>query len=244
LTFSPEGKSIAIGTEFNRSAPLIVLTTSNNYDKYFGYVPTPKHNGQLLHFVRIGGVAFRPDGRAFVTAYDSPEADNPGGESLMGSGVALWHIPDIRPPDFESKIALNKSLVVSAGPVRGVAFNPDGTTVVIAYGNRSVVSWKIGDKSYKLISKIGSEFEQIGDIAFSPGAQVLAATFFYNGRDTVTLWDVAANQRLADFALNGGRIKSVDIRADGRSLAAAYYLDGNAGVAIWDIKYSPTSVLP
>ena len=107
-------------------------------------------------------VAFRPDGRAVLTA-------------SKDGAARLWAVRDGTP--------IGKPMM-HRGPVNVVAFSPDGRTILTGGSDGTVRRWGAADGI-----PIGTPLdhgEPVADIAFSPGGHFIAS----HGATTLRVWEV------------------------------------------------------
>lgn len=113
--------------------------------------------------------AFSPDGRLLASS---------SGRTL----IRLWNV---------ATMTLQNTLD-GHSDVKAIAFSPDGTLMASAMEDRTVRLWSLpgGD----LFSTLSCDFEQVGDLLFSPNGSVLASVVHGNFR----IWDPMAGVLLRD----------------------------------------------
>jgi WD40 repeat protein len=104
-------------------------------------------------------------------------AFNPRGDRLavgLDRSVALWNPADYRPPTIWP---------AHAGAVLGVAFTPDGQTLLTGGADGLVKSW---DPAGRLRHTFDWKVGDVGVVAFAPNGLTAAA----GGNETILVWDV------------------------------------------------------
>jgi WD40 repeat protein len=150
----------------------------------------------------ILSVAFSPDGRTLITT---------------GDGTRLWDISD--PPHPVSMINI-------PGGLYSAAFNPDGESMVIANGDKTVRLMDLRD-----LPLVGHD-NQISSLAVNPAGRVLATSSWDR---TVRLWDVSdphSRRPLATLRDHTAFVRMVAFSPDGHTLASA---SDDGSVRLWDV---------
>ncbi|WP_162909420.1 WD40 repeat domain-containing protein [Aggregatilinea lenta] len=107
--------------------------------------------------------------------------------------------------------------------VNGVAFSPDGTTLVSGSDDGTVRLWDVASGEARVLE--GHE-DYVNGVAFSPdGLQVASASDDYSAR----VWDVASGETVVTFSTESDSFSSVAFSPDGSKVAA-----GDAGAWILD----------
>jgi WD40 repeat protein len=174
---------------------------------------------------RANWVACSPDGRWIATAGEKP--------------IRIWELATGR---------LVHSLSSKGANSLGVAFSPDSRYVASTDIDREIRLWEvetgkelplprppIPDKEVKFASGDGTVIvhDVTYGIAFSPDSQLLAIG---EGR-YVEIFNRTTGKEVAGLRGQGGRIRSVAFRADGRRVAAIESPIGPpiGGVTVWDL---------
>src|SRR5205823_5883988 len=144
----------------------------------------------------------------------------PGGRILAmagsGSDVRLW--------DVEAGIE-QEPLRVGTGPVKSVAFAPDGTKLAAGpwrFGREPVIVTLWEWPARRRLAELGPFLGGINALTFSSdgGRMVIADA---SGR--VHLWDVGAGRELARWQAHESGILGLALSPDGRLIATACYVD-------------------
>lgn len=141
---------------------------------------------------------------------------------------------------------LKRTLAGHSGPVRAVAFSPDGQTLVSVDWDGTLILWDALTGEVK--RSIKNDRERFRDVAFSPdGRTVISGSLIREGHDrlsktgTVTLWDAQTGEirrkfnvgpSLGAFPRSGG-VFSVAYSPDGKVLAAGTV---SGTIKIWDAQ--------
>jgi WD40 repeat protein len=142
------------------------------------------------------------------------------GNRLASGGdfhVCLW--------DVSTGKELNR-LDVLPGPVRCLAFSPDGKTLAFGTWDKMVHFWRASEG--KVIHKLARHPGKVTSLAFSLDGTILAS----GGEDrTACLWDVAGGKALRRFTGHREAVHQVLFTPDGKSLATAGL---NDNIRFWD----------
>jgi WD40 repeat protein len=247
VRFSPDGKTIATGSR-DHTVKLWDAATLQERATLKG------------HSVRVRSVAFSPDGKTLVSACRNsfvklwdvtsgkeltgiPEPGLPGGSTVAftpdgktlasGAGdgtIRLWDVTAIsREP--VPVVGETRRFEGHTGPVRSVAFSPDGRYAISGSG------WPQGDKTMRLwevatgreVRRFAGHTDQVHAVAFSPdGRRALSGSF----DGTMRLWDVETGQELRRFQHTEG-LMSVAYSPDGRW---ALSTTDSPDIRLWDVS--------
>jgi WD40 repeat protein len=110
--------------------------------------------------------------------------------------------------------------------VWGVAFAPDGRSVVSGSKDRSVRLWDVA--SGREIGQLPAHSQEVRAIAFSPdGTQVLSGSGV-----SLRLWDVAAGREVVRFTGHSDTIRAVAFTPDGRRVLSC---GDDRTVRVWNV---------
>jgi outer membrane protein assembly factor BamB len=246
LAFSPDGKTLALGT-WSGQVKLLELSTGKE-------LPGPRpHNdwvcsvafsldGKLV--ASAGGSEFRPARNGGMTSGQVKLWDRAGGKEL---GPLTGHTSKVFSAAFspDSKtlatgsadrtvrlwdVSTGKERLVLKGhteAVSGVAFSPDGNTVFSASADRTVKLWNVATGEERGSLK-GHEDEVLA-VAVALDGKTLAT----GGADwTVRLWDVATAKERAVLKGHRGSVYGLAFSSDGKTLVTG---GGDQTIKLWDV---------
>ena len=206
--------------DLSRDASRVVAATSSGkaqlYNVQGGGKPEslPPHYTKYHGLFPLSAVVFTPDGRE-VVAGDS------------GGGVELWNVA-------KAKLRMLRK----RGPgVSDVEFNRSGSEFATTTADGSVTVWSAkNDRPVRTINACPAPMTA----SFSPdGSKIVVAC----GDNGAAVFSVITGQRLTVLrGAEGGSIYSAVFSPDGRSIAAAYDVDGTGGVQIWKSELATSSV--
>ena len=157
-------------------------------------------------------VALTPDGRLLAAG--------------AGSAVHLFDLTDpARPAPTGARIG-------TQGTVTGVAFTPDGRTLVAGGADRTVRSWDVADPARPVPGAVftGAAAE-LQAVAVGPDGRLLAA----GGADGTTyLWSFGDPARPQPLTGQTGKVHAVAFSPDGGTLAAG---SADRTVRLWNVAY-------
>ncbi|HEY5904135.1 MAG TPA: CHAT domain-containing protein, partial [Anaerolineales bacterium] len=128
----------------------------------------------------------------------------------------------------------DRFLSAHTGPVRGLAWSPDGNLLASAANDNSIILWDFHDRSGpKQLPPLQGHKNWVTSVAFSPDGKFLASG---SNDNTVILWDVseAGGPRIA-ATLNGhtSAVYTLAFSPDGSLLASG---SGDKKVILWDLS--------
>jgi WD40 repeat protein/serine/threonine protein kinase len=167
------------------------------------------------------GEAFRHGGGTWTVAISQD------GKLAVSGGldgvVKLWDARLGRP--------LRTVLAISNAPIRGLAFSPDGSRVVIGAGDK--LAWILGTDDWSVKRKLEGHHGSVMTVAFSPDGRRVATGSFDN---TVIVWDAETGLPISKPMRHRGPFwYAVAFSKDGRTVVTGC---DDATAQIWDIETS------
>jgi outer membrane protein assembly factor BamB len=246
LAFSPDGRTLALGT-WDGTVKVRELATGKD-------LPGPPR-----HKDWVCSVAYSPDGKLLASAGGN-EFKPARNDNKTSGEVKLWDVTarqEVAPlqghtnkvfaaafsPDGKTlatgsadrtvrlwDTATGKERAVLEGhteAVWSVAFGPDGKTVASAGWDRTVRLWDA--VTGKECGTLKGHEEEVLAVAVSPDGKTLAT----GGADwTVRLWDLATEKECAVLRGHKGSVTCLAVSADGRTLSSG---SGDETVKLWDL---------
>lgn len=210
LALSPDGAVLAVAED--RVVRLRALAT----DRELRVLTDPGG--------KVAALAFSPDGTTVATGTTKP-SETPGGNDAVAT---LWSVASGKPV---------RTLEPSPGPMRALAFSPDGRLLAVATQDFPMIGqvtlWDL--ETGKVRSTI--EANGVDCLAFSPDGSRVAAGCVANRRGGkseghhVRLWEVETGKDLYSLKCEG-RVYTVAFAPDGRTVAAG---SDYAELKFWDV---------
>jgi WD40 repeat protein len=234
VAYSPDGKAVLTGTGHHQ--PFWNRTEPHQGEARLWDAATGEPLGPAVpHKYNVIAVAFRPDGKAFVTgcaegearAWDAGTGEPLGPVVLPRSGIAgVAFAPDgktfltasgmtVRFWDATTGEGRGEPLT-HPGEVLAVALSPDGKTALAAVDDHTVRRWDVATRQ-PLTPPVLQHPAPVDTLAFSPdGKAVLTGC-----RDgTARLWDAETGRPLGPPFRHPGAVKAVAFGPDGKTFLA------------------------
>ncbi len=155
-------------------------------------------------------------------------AYSPNGMHVAAAGSAGIWIYDVT---IHQEVAL---LTGNMGPVSGVAFSPDGRTIVSGSNDGSVWVWNVKTGEHRQI--LTAEQEWVSSVAFSPDGKIIASggACVEGMCSGITLLDTQTGERLKSF---GGLYTTLSVcfSPDGKTLASSGD-EWDSNIRLWDVQ--------
>jgi WD40 repeat protein/serine/threonine protein kinase len=122
------------------------------------------------------------------------------------------------------------------GPLRSVAYSPDGKRLATASNDRTVRIWNA--QTGKVLLTLSGHHDNVTQVAFSPDGRVLASA---SDDRTVRLWDANTGSPLNAFNKHPGVVTAVAFSRDGKQLttvSGTWRDRGREEVKVWDLGSS------
>ncbi len=191
LAFSPDGKTLALGT-WQGIVKVLDLSTSNDLP-----APAP-HNDWVC------SVAFSPDGRLLVSAGGSEFKPERSSGKTTGQ-VKLW---DVIAAKELGELTGHTNMVFSA------VFSPDGKTVATGSADQTVRLWDVATRKQRAV--LEGHTDAVWSVAFSADGNTVASA---SADRTVRLWDAATGKKRSSLRGHEDEVRAVVSSPDGKTLA-------------------------
>jgi WD40 repeat protein len=201
------------------------------------------------HGAAVFGVAFHPDGRRLFAVSDNETIrtwDADAGREVEGRRE------EITPQIYALAVSPAGDLVATAttdgavflldpatlhregllrghgtGPVKSLAFSPDGRRLAIAHwSGRAVWVWDV--RTGEVVHTLEGHTDAVVGVAYRPDGKRLASA---SHDSTVRVWDAATGRCLQTLTGHTSRVLAVAYSPDGRFLASA---SNDGTIRLWD----------
>jgi WD40 repeat protein len=239
LTFSPDGNHLAVLAE---SFKTIVLIKSVRTDPQ--QVALKGASGKLLH------VAFSPDGRKLAgggigrmaTVWDAITGQTlaefprekrdvgclifaPGGESL----IVPSELGPIRAWQCRKRCEPVEQLRGHNAEVWGLAYAPDGSTLISSGDDHSIKLW--GARDGRLRATLKGHTALVASLAIRADGKLLASAGF---EGAVRTWDLPSGTPRAVLLGHTDSVRAVAFSSDRRLVASA---GSDKSIRVWDVNH-------
>ncbi len=131
------------------------------------------------------------------------EAGDEAGRHVALANLSAWRREYVEP----------KGILFHGGPLRSVAFSPDGKTILTGCDDKTARLWDLATR--RPIGPPLEHSEPVQSVAFSPdGKTMLTAGFDKSAR----FWDVATGQQIGEPIVHPGVVWSVAFSPDGQTI--------------------------
>ena len=113
----------------------------------------------------------------------------------------------------------------------GLAFSPDGNTLVSATSEKSLLLWDVNNREIK--AEFRGHTGNIQSLVFSPDGKTIATSAGWNDK-TVRIWDVESGEVISILIDGTEDISSLAFSPDGKTLATGAEWEESL-IKLWDV---------
>ena len=188
------------------------------------------------HASAVSAAALSPDERSIVTTGQD------GVAIVWPNDPTAYADPKNLKPQEDEPMEL-RAFLGHKGPIRGLAFSPDGATVATCGDDRQVLVWKPAEVRPYRLSEVFAETPvpqiaprkflghraAVASVAFSADGKRLVSGGFDNA---VLVWSVESGTVEKSLRGHAGQVRSCVLSADGKSVVSGSY-DGT--LKVWNV---------
>lgn len=231
LTFSPNGRILAVGSFFN--GPIVLWYTQGPQHlqikerlpldqvdpKYLAILSTASSHDRIA----FPGLAFTQDGKTMAA-------------SSTDSTIILWNV--------ETRQPIGQPLSGHSSFVTHLVFSPDGKTLASSgcanfesntCRQDEIIMWDVAT-GQSIGIPLSGHSSVVTSLAFSPDGKILASGYNDN---TIVLWDVSTHQVIGQLLKANSRIQALAYSPDGKTLAS-----GGSDLTLWNLETYQSVSLP
>ncbi len=118
------------------------------------------------------------------------------------------------------------------GPVNSAAFSPDGTKLVTAGDDGTVIIWDVA--TAEALMTLSGHTDLVEDAVWSPDGKYIASS---SADNTAILWDASTGEEIRQFSGHTDWVRRVAFSPDGKTLVTA---SDDMTARIWDVATGQT----
>ena len=207
VSFSPDGKTIASGSDDN-TVRLWNVNTGRNIKTLTGDTFS----------LGVNSVSFSPDGKT-IASINYTTHRTFGGAEDWEHPVLLWDVNTGR----NIKILTGHTYSVSS-----VCFSPDGKTIASGSADKTVRLWDVNTGRH--IRTLTGHTSSVFSVRFSPDGKTIASG---SADDTVRLWNADTGRHIRTLTGHTRGVGSVCFSSDGKTIASG---SADSNVRLWDVN--------
>ncbi len=227
MLFSPDGRRTAYVARDRNHRQFVVVDGKPGPRHAEVRDPTFSPDGSALAYVARDGAqlwrkAYREDPVARRDEEPKPPAAAPAEPGPVDAAG------DPMPAGFKARLGPGRLYQPPYGSRAGLAFSPDGKTLVSVGGDRTVRLWDVGTGKATRAWMGHTGFPEVAE--FSPDGRLLATG---SGDRTVRLWEVQSGRTLAVLRGHTGQLTSLSFSPDSMKLVTATH---GPDPRLWDVE--------